>query len=153
MARVIKLSRGLDINLAGKAEKSKMTLKASGKYALCPASFEGVKPKVMVKEGDKVKAGDALFVNKEYPEVKFASPVSGTVSLVERGDRRKLLSIRVDADAQQEYADFGVKDVTKMDGDYDVYHAILNSFNDVEERSLCLMTESRKILFCAISFI
>lgn len=117
MARVIKLSRGLDINLAGKAEKSKMTLKASGKYALCPASFEGVKPKVMVKEGDKVKAGDALFVNKEYPEVKFASPVSGTVSLVERGDRRKLLSIRVDADAQQEYADFGVKDVTKMDGE------------------------------------
>ena len=91
MARVIKLSRGLDINLAGKAEKSKMTLKASGKYALCPASFEGVKPKVVVKEGDKVKAGDALFVNKEYPEVKFASPVSGTVSLVERGDRRKLL--------------------------------------------------------------
>ena len=117
MARVIKLSRGLDINLAGKAEKSKMTLKASGKYALCPASFEGVKPKVMVKEGDKVKAGDALFVNKEYPEVKFASPVSGTVSLVERGDRRKLLSIRVDADEQQEYADFGVKDVTKMDGE------------------------------------
>ena len=36
------------------------------------------------------------------------------------------------------------------DGDYDVYHTILNSFNDVEERSLCLMTESRKILFCAI---
>ena len=37
------------------------------------------------------------------------------------------------------------------DGDYEVYHTILNSFNDVEERSLCLMTESRKILFCAKS--
>ena len=36
------------------------------------------------------------------------------------------------------------------DGDYEVYHTILNSFNDVEERSSCLMTESRKILFCAI---
>lgn len=36
------------------------------------------------------------------------------------------------------------------DGDYEVYHTILNSFNDVEEGSYCLMTESRKILFCAI---
>lgn len=117
MARVIKLSRGLDINLAGKAEKSKMALKASGKYALNPACFEGVKPKVVVKEGDKVKAGDALFVNKDYPEVKFASPVSGTVTLVERGERRKLLSVRVEADAQQEYVDFGVKDVAKMSGE------------------------------------
>ena len=37
------------------------------------------------------------------------------------------------------------------DRDYDVYHSILNSLSDVEERSYCLMTESRKILFCAIS--
>ena len=73
-------------------------------------------PKVVVKEGDKVLAGDALFVNKQYPEVKFASPVSGTVREVVRGERRKVLCIKVDADAQQEYVDYGKKDVTKMDG-------------------------------------
>ena len=117
MANVIKLHKGLDINLKGKAEEKKIQLKSSGKYALMPADFEGVVPKVVVKEGDKVKAGDALFVNKNYPSVQFASPVSGTVTAVERGDRRKVLSVRVDADANQEFKDFGVKDASKMTGE------------------------------------
>ena len=117
MANVIKLRKGLDINLKGKAEETKIQLKSNGKYALVPDDFEGVVPKVVVREGDKVLAGDALFVNKNYPTVKFASPVSGTVTAVERGDRRKVLSIRVDADAEQKYKDFGVKDVNKLSGD------------------------------------
>lgn len=116
MANVIKLRKGLDINLQGKAEAKRIKLKSNGQYALAPDDFEGVTPKVVVKEGDKVKAGDALFVNKQYPEVKFASPVSGTVREVVRGERRKVLYVRVDADAQQEYVDFGKKDVAKMDG-------------------------------------
>ena len=95
MAKVIKLRKGLDINLKGKATKETATVKCPGEYALVPDDFHGVKPKVVVKEGDAVKAGDALFVDKLHPEVKFVSPVSGTVSMVERGDRRKLLSIRV----------------------------------------------------------
>jgi Na+-transporting NADH:ubiquinone oxidoreductase subunit A len=74
-----------------------------------PDDFTGVKPKVVCKEGDVVKAGDALFVDKLHPEVKFVSPVSGTVSLVERGDRRKLLSIRVKADGKQEAREFDTK--------------------------------------------
>ena len=116
MANVIKLHKGLDINLQGKAEEKKIQLKSNGKYALVPVDFEGVTPKVVVKEGDAVKAGDALFVNKQYPEVKFASPVSGTVSAVVRGERRKVLCVKVDADAQQSYVDFGKKDVSKLDG-------------------------------------
>ena len=115
MTRVIKLSKGLDINLAGKAEPKKVALSAGNLFALKPSDFEGVKPKVVVKEGEKVKAGDALFVNKDFPQVKFASPVSGTVKLVERGDRRKLLSVQVEADAQQEFVDFGKKDVKSLD--------------------------------------
>ena len=116
MANVIKLHKGLDINLQGRAEEKKIQLKSNGKYALVPDDFEGVTPKVVVKEGDAVKAGDALFVNKQYPEVKFASPVSGTVSAVVRGERRKVLCVKVDADAQQSYVDFGKKDVSKLDG-------------------------------------
>ena len=117
MANVIKLHKGLDINLKGKAEEQKIQLKSNGKYALVPDDFEGVVPKVVVKEGDKVLAGDALFVNKNYPTVKFASPVSGTIAAVERGDRRKVLSIRVDADANQEFRDFGASNVNTLTGE------------------------------------
>ena len=116
MANVIKLHKGLNINLKGRAAEQKIHLKSNGKYALRPDDFEGVTPKVVVKEGEKVQAGDALFVNKQYPEVKFASPVSGTVSAVVRGERRKVLCVKVDADAQQSFVDFGKKDVTKLDG-------------------------------------
>ena len=107
MANVIKLCKGLDINLKGKAAAEVIAAKPSKVYGLVPDAFYGVKPKVVVKEGDTVKAGDALFVDKLHPEVKFASPVSGKVTLVERGERRKVLSIQVEADASQQYADFG----------------------------------------------
>ena len=117
MTRVIRLRRGLDINLAGRADKTIVALKPDGTFALRPDSFEGIKPKVLVKEGDKVKAGEALFINKAYPNVKFSSPVSGTVSLVERGDRRKLLSVRIEADKEQEFIDFGVKDIATLSGE------------------------------------
>ena len=126
MANVIKLRKGLDIHLQGKAEEKKIQLKSNGRYALVPDDFEGVTPKVVVKEGDKVKAGDALFVNKQYPEVKFASPVSGTVREVVRGERRKVLCIKVDADAQQEFKDFGRKDVDKLVDDQ-VINALLDA--------------------------
>ena len=116
MSNVIKLRKGLEIHLQGKAEETKLTLKSNGHYALVPDDFEGVTPKVVVREGDNVKAGDALFVNKLHPEVRFASPVSGRVMTVERGERRKVLCIRVDADAEQQYVDFGKKDPMKMDG-------------------------------------
>ena len=116
MANVIRLRKGLDIHLQGKAEETKLNLKSNGHFALVPDDFEGVTPKVVVREGDVVKAGDALFVNKLYPEVRFASPVSGKVTAVERGERRKVLCVKVEADAEQQYVDFGKKDVTKMDG-------------------------------------
>jgi Na+-transporting NADH:ubiquinone oxidoreductase subunit A len=126
MANVISLRKGLDINLKGRAEEKKIQLKSNGKYALVPDDFEGVTPKVVVHEGDKVKAGDALFVNKQYPEVKFASPVSGTVREVVRGERRKVLCIKVEADAQQESVDFGKKDVGTLNGEQ-VKNALLEA--------------------------
>ncbi len=126
MPNVIKLCKGLDIHLQGKAEEKLIQLKSKGQYALVPDDFEGVTPKVVVKEGDHVKAGEALFVNKQFPEVKFASPVSGTVKAVVRGERRKVLCVKVDADSQQEQVDFGKKDVAAMDGQ-DVVNALLEA--------------------------
>lgn len=114
MANVIKLRKGLDINLKGKAVAKVSASKKSEVYGLVPDSFVGLKPKVVVKEGDVVKAGDALFVNKLHPEVKFVSPVSGQVVAVERGERRKVLSVQVKADKELVYADFGKKQVSSL---------------------------------------
>ena len=116
MANVIKLRKGLNINLKGSAEKNSFSVVPSGEIGLVPDGFIGVTPKVTVHAGDKVKAGDALFLNKRYPNVKFSSPVSGTVKEIVRGDRRKVLAVTVTADATQDYVDFGKKDVTKMKG-------------------------------------
>ena len=116
MANVIKLRKGLDISLSGEAEKTKIQLKPGGRYALKPADFVGITPKLSVKEGGKVRAGDALFVSKTNPEVSFASPVSGTVKAVNRGERRKILSIEVEADSKQIYADFGRKSADELQG-------------------------------------
>lgn len=115
MANVIKLRKGLDVNLKGKAAKELFQAERSGVYALMPDDFTGMKPKVVVKENDVVKVGDALFVDKKHPEVKFVSPVSGKVVAVVRGERRKVLSVQVEADAEQQYVDFGKKNVALMD--------------------------------------
>ena len=114
MANVIKLRKGLDVNLKGKASLETIQTKVQGQFALIPDDFYGMKPKVVVKEGDTVKVGDALFVDKNHPEVKFVSPVSGTVALVERGERRKVMSVRVDADGKQEAASFSAKEPLKL---------------------------------------
>ena len=114
MANVIKLRKGLDVNLKGKASLETIQTKVQGQFALIPDDFYGMKPKVVVKEGDTVKVGDALFVDKNHPEVKFVSPVSGTVALVERGERRKVMSVRVDADGKQDAKVFSEKDPLKL---------------------------------------
>lgn len=117
MANVIKLHKGLEINLKGKAKETKILTPASKEYGIVPGNFVGVTPKVVVKEGSHVLAGEALFVNKACEDVKFASPVSGTISAVLRGDRRKVLCVKIQADEQQEAKDFGCKDMKTLDAD------------------------------------
>ena len=117
MANVIKLRKGLDINLTGRAQEQMLPMISPTEYAVVPDDFPGLTPKVTVREGDHVRTGDPLFVDKGCTEVSFASPVSGTVTAVERGERRKVLRVKIAPDAQQEYADFGVKDVAGLTAD------------------------------------
>ena len=74
MANVIKLRKGLDINLKGSAKKVRGQAGEAEEFALVPDNFTGVSPKVVVHVGDHVNAGEALFVNKNCPEVKFDYP-------------------------------------------------------------------------------
>ena len=106
----------MDIKLKGRAERRKKEALRCEEYALVPDAFVGLTPKVVVREGDAVKAGEALFVDKAHPEVKFASPVSGVVTAIERGERRKVLSVRVKADAKQQFVEFGKFNLAVMKG-------------------------------------
>lgn len=117
MANVIKLHKGLNINLKGKPAQEFINVKQPDIYALVPDDFHGVTPKVVVKEQEYVTAGGALFVDKNHPEVKFVSPVSGVVTCVERGARRKVLSISVAAAKEQDYEEFGKKEVSALTGE------------------------------------
>ena len=117
MTEQIRLRKGLDIKLKGRAKKQTMPLESSKLYAIVPDDFVGVTPKMAVKAGDHVKAGETLFVNKISEEVRFASPVSGTVKSIERGDRRKILYVSVEAEDEQTFADFGAKDIQTLDGE------------------------------------
>lgn len=118
MVQVVKLRKGLDIRLKGTAAKQKTQISpAYEEVALMPQDFVGVTPKPVVREGDVVKAGDTLFVNKASQEVGFSSPVSGTVAAIVRGERRKVLRVVVKADKEMRYTDYGQKDPAKLTGE------------------------------------
>ena len=126
MANVIKLGKGLNIHLKGTAAETKRVVDACTEYVVRPDTFEGVVPKLVIHEGDRVEVGDALFVDKNRPEVRFASPVSGTVKTVERGERRRILGIKLQADEVQAFHDFGKRDVTSLSAD-EVKNALLEA--------------------------
>jgi len=103
------IKKGLDIPLKGCAEKQLTVMPRSDIYAVKPPDFHGVTPKLTVRVGDRVKAGDILFFSKADEKVKFASPVSGVVQDITRGERRRILDIRIKADDEDVYKDFGIR--------------------------------------------
>jgi Na+-transporting NADH:ubiquinone oxidoreductase subunit A len=110
MSKVVKIRRGLDISLKGVAEK---VLSKTGKvksYALKPGDFPHLVPKLTVREGVEVAAGAPLFVDKQNPAVRYASPVSGTVTAVVYGEKRRLLEVVVTPSAEQHYVQHSVAD-------------------------------------------
>jgi Na+-transporting NADH:ubiquinone oxidoreductase subunit A len=106
----IQLKKGLNIPFDGEAAKTLGSVNRPQVYHIVPDHFAGVTPKLMVREGDVVKAGSPLFYNKAFAEMLFTSPVSGKVVAIVRGEKRKVMSIDIEADATIEYAQF---DLTK----------------------------------------
>ncbi|MGL5317122.1 MAG: Na(+)-translocating NADH-quinone reductase subunit A [Bacteroidales bacterium] len=117
MANMIKIKKGLDIKLEGHAAEQVVAGNRSEIYSICPDDYHGIVPKLIAKPGDRVLAGTPLLVDKNSPEIQFVSPVSGEVIEVNRGERRKILDIRIKADAQIEYVDFGKKNISSMKAD------------------------------------
>ena len=103
MSNDIRIKKGLNIKLVGEAEQSTTKAVPSNVYALKLSDFHGITPKMLIKEGGKVKAGEPIFFNKANEDMKFVSPVSGELVLIERGERRRILTIKIQADKEQKY--------------------------------------------------
>ena len=115
MNKVIKLTKGLDLPMEGMAAEELKSVSRPDVFSICPDHYAGVKPKMLVREGDVVKAGSPLFYDKRFESMNFASPVSGKVLGINRGERRKIMSITIAADAVQEYEHYEVKAETADD--------------------------------------
>ena len=101
MSTDIKIRKGLQLKLKGAASNIIKRAPQTNIYALKPTDFHGVFPKLLVKEGQSVKAGEPLFYSKYQDKIKFVSPVSGTLKEVQRGAKRKILNLFIEADSKQ----------------------------------------------------
>ncbi len=107
MSKDIKIRKGLNINLKGEAEKTLSKAPRSRTFAIRPSDFHLVTPKMVVKEGTKVQAGQVVFYSKTNEDIKFVSPVSGTLTEIERGPKRVITKLTFEADQQDSYLDHG----------------------------------------------
>jgi len=117
MSKDIQIKKGLDIKLEGVSEKVTEKAKSSNVYTLIPEDFHSIIPKLTVKVGSKLKAGEIAFYSKANDTIKFPSPVSGELVDIIRGDKRKILAIKIQADREQKFKDFGSKDPKSMKPD------------------------------------
>ena len=114
MSKDIRIKKGLDIKLVGEALQTTNELPVKGMFALKPQDFHGIIPKLIVKEGAEVKAGESVFYSKSDDRILFPSPVSGKVTEIIRGAKRKIVSIKIAADGKQSFKDFGKQDPDKL---------------------------------------
>ena len=106
MGQNIKIKRGMDIKLEGAPSLDLHQANSPATFAVKPTDFKGLVPKMHVKQGDKVKAGDCLFADKKNDKICFTAPVSGEIAEVVRGDRRAILAVKILADSETAYKSF-----------------------------------------------
>lgn len=114
MSEVIKIRRGLDIKLKGRADKIFTKAPRSRTYAVKPVDFHALTPKIVAKPCEEVKAGSVIFYDKYRPEIKYTSPVSGIVKTIERGERRRIVSVVIEADGKDTAETFRKGDPAAM---------------------------------------
>ena len=126
MSKDIRIKKGLDLKLKGEAEKRISDFARSKVYAITPSDFHSVTPKMVVKEGDTVKAGEVIFYSKLDEKVKFVAPVSGKIQEIKRGEKRVILQSLIAADAQDVYVEHGTKNPSNLTAE-EVKTHLLNS--------------------------
>lgn len=96
----ITIKRGLDLRIAGGIADNAAVSISSSDVAVFPEDFTGFTPKADIKAGDSVSVGSPLLHDKFFPELKLTSPVSGTVTEVVRGERRRIVCVKVASDGK-----------------------------------------------------
>jgi Na+-transporting NADH:ubiquinone oxidoreductase subunit A len=117
MSKVIRLKRGLNIQLTGEAEKSLAAPVEANLLAIKPTDFPGLAPKILVKAGQQVKAGEPIFFDKNNPDILFTAPTSGELLEIKRGDRRKILEIIIRSDGKNDSVEYPKADPQKLSRD------------------------------------
>lgn len=122
-----KLSKGFDIKLKGKANGS-LHNGVVTRYAIKPRNYRGISPipKVLLAEGDEVKAGQPLFFDKKVPEVQYVAPVSGEIVEIRRGAKRAITEVIILADKEQKFHTYELPDLESCDRQ-DIVDLMLNS--------------------------
>ena len=98
----ITIKKGHNINISGLASRVYSNAPTQKFVSISPQDFNYIKPKLLVKEGDQVSLGDAIFFDKTNPEVKWPSIASGTISKIVYGERRAVLDIIIEVDEEKE---------------------------------------------------
>ncbi|NCT17523.1 MAG: NADH:ubiquinone reductase (Na(+)-transporting) subunit A [Flavobacteriaceae bacterium CG_4_8_14_3_um_filter_34_10] len=111
MSKDIRITKGLDIRLVGESEKALTNAPRSRTFSIKPSDFHLITPKMVVKEGAKLQAGDEIWFSKTQENIRFVSPVSGTLTEIKRGAKRVITDLVITADSQDAYRDFGKLDV------------------------------------------
>lgn len=142
MGKSISIRRGFDIKLKGAAEKSTSELPLSDIIAVKPADFPAVTPKLLVEPGTEVLAGQSLFFDKNRPNLHFPSPVSGEVAEVVRGEKRRILEIRILPDRETRYVEFPKIDPAQL-GRADILQRLQDSgcWNYIRQRPYSLIAD------------
>lgn len=99
---MIKIKKGLDIPIAGAPAQIIEEGPTIHHVALLGEEYVGMRPSMLVQEGDWVKKGQALFEDKKNPGVMFTAPASGKVSAINRGERRVLQSVVIEIDGNEQ---------------------------------------------------
>ena len=98
---MIKITKGLDLPIAGLPDQQRIDDVAVTRVAVKGEEYNGLRPSMAVKEGDRVVKGQLLFEDKKIPGVRFTAPASGTVSAIHRGERRVLQSVVIDVEGDE----------------------------------------------------
>ena len=96
------IKKGLDLPISGKPEQTIFDANPVNSVAVLGNEFVGMKPTMLVEEGQQVKLGQALFSDKKNPGVHFTSPGAGTVKAINRGAKRVLQSVIIELSGDDE---------------------------------------------------